>query len=131
MVRYFLWPFGCANMYVRLRGSRGSPSIRNELQTQTGAYGIPVCLVLLHCIRTFRVGFESYSTCSNTFKEMFPLIRYLSKSNTPRTRFESRSKHPITNPYKTFTSSVKSVHELRQERSRAPSGAFTSPIGGI
>ena len=38
----------------------------------------------------------------------------LSKSNTGRTRFETQ----------TFTSSVRSVHELRQERSRAPSGAF-------
>ena len=85
MARYF---YGCMGVCLRLRGSRGSPSIgtftssgRSKLRTQTGAftrftsfnvhefqfpsgtYGIPVCLVLLHCIRTLRTGFELDSRC--------------------------------------------------------------------
>ena len=95
--------------------------------------------ILLHCIRTFRIGFEQYSnvsSCVRTFRAVFERfeqyssrIKYcikgnislnggLSKSNTARIRLETQT---FTNYAVTFTS----VHELRQERS----GAFTSSIG--
>ena len=85
--------------------------MNHKLQIQTGAYGIPVCLVLLHCIRTlrtgFRAGFEMYSRhIQIPFKGISSLIQYLILVEVTRTRFETQA-------FTRFT-----VHELRQERSR-------------
>ena len=86
----------------------------NELRIQTGAYETTISYVFLfHCIRTFRVGFEPYSTSIKN-KNMFTNFNF----NLERLRALSRA----------FTSSVRSVHDPRRERSRVPSGTYWGPI---
>ena len=63
----FLWLYGCANMYVRLR-----VPLERITNPDGGVVGT-IRQILLHCIRTLRTGFESIRLISNTVSKEISL----------------------------------------------------------
>ena len=57
-------------------------------QLPSGTYGTTIRLIL-HCIRTFRTGFEPGSSRIKYRIKEYSLLMGFSKSNTSRTRFET------------------------------------------